>query len=200
MLETLLLTGFGPFGSHERNISQEAAAELDGLEIDGFRVRALSLPVQLEQATALLEEALADRPAAVVATGIYDVEPGEDPAIRVEVAARNEQDYPIPDDSGQRLKGPILRDGPEMAYATLPVGAIKLALDGLGVATQLSEDAGRYLCNAVFYWLSQRHERVGFLHLPSDPAGLEEVVRALRVSLETTAARLQSERVEATTS
>ena len=39
MLETLLLTGFGPFGDHARNVSEEAVARLSGRELGGFRLQ-----------------------------------------------------------------------------------------------------------------------------------------------------------------
>lgn len=195
MLETLLVTGFGPFGPHATNVSEQAAARLDGLELDGFVIRALQLPVAFERAVALLEEALeTERPAAVLATGIH-----RDPAgFRIELAARNERDDPLPGVDGVQVRGGTIEDGgPPMVFSTLPVGAIKRALEEEGLAAELSDDAGRFLCNAVFYWLARRVPQVGFLHVPPAPDGLEAVTRGVRAAARATAERLAAQRVEA---
>lgn len=198
MLETILLTGFGPFGPHARNISEEAARRLDGQEREGFTIRSLSLPVQLERAVALLQEALeTEQPAAVIACGIHD-EDGVD--FRLELAARNERHYTRPDVDGQLVKDePVEADGQPMVFSTLPVATIKQALEAAGLKSELCDDAGRYLCNAVFYWVARRITPAGFVHVPADPARLDDVVNALDICVQETARRLVAQRVEATT-
>jgi len=197
MRETILLTGFGPFASHERNPSGEAVERLEGEEAEGFLFRSLVLPVQFERAVAALEEAIETyRPSAVIATGIH----GEPTGLRLELAARNERNYPVPDVDGHIVQGePVEEGGPPSAFGSLPVGTIKKALDEAGLGVELSEDAGAYLCNAVFYWLARRVSPAGFLHLPCAPERLEELVRAVRLTAEETARRLAAQRVEATT-
>jgi len=198
MTEKILLTGFGPFGSVARNISSDAVRRFDGAERAGFEIQTLTLPVQLERAVAALEEVLAaDRPAAVIACGIHQ----DDPPVgfRLELAAKNERHYEIPDDDGQLIQGePVEADGPPMVFGTLPVGEIKQRLEEQGLRVQLSEDAGRYLCNAVFYWLARRVTPAGFLHVPSEADGLEDVVRAIDIAVGVTAERLAAQQVEAT--
>lgn len=198
MLETILVTGFGPFGPHTRNISLEAARRLDGQEREGFLVRALGLPVQLEQATALLKEALeTEQPAAVIACGIHEEE-GVD--FRLELAAKNERHYTRPDTDGQLVQGaPVEEQGPPMVFSTLPLAAIKQALDAAGLKAELCDDAGRYLCNAVFYWIARRVTPAGFVHVPAAVNRVEEVATALDLCVQETARRLIAQRVEATT-
>lgn len=184
MLETILVTGFGPFGPHARNISEEAARRLDGQEREGFLIRALPLPAQFERAAALLRETLeTEQPAAVIAAGIHDEE-GVD--FRLELAARNEN-------------GPAEEQGPPMVFSTLPVATIKQALEASGLRAELSDDAGRCVSNAVFYWVARRVTPAGFIHVPSNLARLEEVVSALDLCVQETARRLIAQRVEATT-
>jgi pyroglutamyl-peptidase len=198
MAETILLTGFGPFGDHATNVSGEAARRLDGAERRGFRVRALELPVQFEEAVALLEEAFdPEPPAAVICCGIHSGEPAT--AFRVEVAARNERHYAIPDAAGHLVQDGVVEDGgPAQVISTLPVAAINQAWRRTGLESELSDDAGRYLCNAIFYWAARRAATAGFLHVPADPAGVEQVLGALDAALDVTAERLLAQRVEAT--
>jgi pyroglutamyl-peptidase len=195
MLETILLTGFGPFGAHARNISEEAVRRLDGVEIDGFTLRALALPVQFERATAALDEAIeGEQPVAVLCFGIHD-----DPTtFRLELCAKNERHYPKPDIDGNVVQNAGVEDGPAMVFSTLPLAAIKQSFADAGLAAELSEDAGRYLCNAIFYWASRRVTPAGFIHVPASVERLEDAVRAVRIAAQVTARRLVAQRVEAT--
>lgn len=195
MLETILLTGFGPFGGHGRNISEEAIRRLDGLRTaDGFVLKALGLPVQFERAVAALEEALeAERPVAVLSLGIH-----QEPGFRIELSARNERHYALPDIDGNVVQDARVEDGtPAMIFSTLPVAAIKQAFDDAGLPAELSEDAGRYLCNAIFYWVSRRVNPAGFIHVPASVDRLDDVIEAARVAAEVTARRVAAQRVEA---
>lgn len=203
MLETILVTGFGPFGPHSRNISEEAARRLDGQEREGFLIRALALPVQFERAVALLRETLeTEQPAAVIASGIHDEE-GVD--FRLELAARNERSWVTGPETDSPLAGPraelppVEEQGPPMVFSTLPVATIKRALEASGLRSELCDDAGRYLCNAVFYWVARRVSPAGFLHVPSSPTRLEDAVTALDLCVQETARRLIAQRVEEAT-
>lgn len=201
MQETILLTGFGPFGEHTHNPSQDAVEALSGASCEGFRFRSLVLPVQLERAAEALQEALEAEPvAAVIACGIYDAPAGP---VRLELAARNRLDYSIPDADGNLcVDAEIESDAPALLYGTLPLAGIKQRLEREGVACTLSEDAGSYLCNAVYYWLARRGVpegvAVGFVHLPYGAAAQPHNVTALQVAAEETARRLVAQRVEAT--
>lgn len=195
MLETILVTGFGPFGQHARNVSSEAIARLDGTELEGFVLRCATLPVQFERAVAALEELIeAERPAAVISFGI-----SEDPFFRLELCAKNERHYTLPDADGQLVQDGVVEDGaPAMVFSTLPVAAIKQALDEAGLRAELSEDAGRYLCNAIFYWNARHVASAGFIHVPPALDRIDEVVAAAKLAAQVTARRLIAQRVEAT--
>ena len=200
MTDSILLTGFGPFGSHRRNTSEEAVRALEGTERQGFQIRTLTLPVQYERAVALLQEAIeAEKPAAVIGCGIHEPKTEEGPAFRVELAARNVRNYEIPDVDGEVVRdGCVEEDCPAQVFASLPVGAIKLALEEEGLEASLSEDAGQYLCNAIFYWTARRLNPTGFLHFPAEPEQLDAAIRALEIAVDQTARRLLARRVEAT--
>lgn len=196
MREQILITGFGPFGDHLRNVSGEAAEAVSGQDLDaeGFALHGRVLPVQFERACELLSAVVeGTAPAAALALGIHSDAGGP---FRLELLAKNERHYSIPDVDGQLVtEASVEDDGPAQKLSTLPVASIKLALERAGFDVELSEDAGRYLCNAVFYWLAQRLPAAGFLHVPPD-ADLEQVKRAAQIAAEATAARLLAQRVE----
>lgn len=182
MLESILVTGFGPFETHTRDISEEAVRRLDGVEIDGFVLRGVTLPGRADKAIAALEEAIDGAPpAAIIALGAH-----ADPAqtFKIELGAKNDD-------------GALDRQGPAVAYSTLPVAAIKQAFDGAGLATELSDDAGRSVGNALLYWAARRITPAGFIHVPSAAERADDVARAARIAAEVTVKRLVALRVEA---
>ncbi|RMG09219.1 MAG: pyroglutamyl-peptidase I [Planctomycetota bacterium] len=196
MKETILLTGFGPFGAHPRNVSGEAAQRLDGREFEGFRVRAIVLPVDFARAAQRLEEAWSEvKPSAVLCCGIHaDADSG---TYRLEVAARNARSEALgadPEPTGGEALEP---GGPPMVFSTLPTAAMRRALADAGFDVELSDDAGSYLCNAAFYWTARRVAPAGFVHVPPADAP-DRVAQALELCLEATVARLLAARVEAT--
>jgi pyroglutamyl-peptidase len=199
MIERILITGFEPFGEHTTNVSGDALGGLDGasLSADGFEASTRVLPVQFERARDLLVEALeAHQPAAVIACGIHG-EPGG--PFRLEVMAKNERHYPLPDADGALvLDETVVPEGPPQVFSTLPMAPIKLALEASGLQVELSDDAGRYLSNAVFYWLVQQVPVAGFLRVPPD-ATSQDVQRAAILAAEATATRLVAQRVDALT-
>ncbi|MGE0706373.1 MAG: pyroglutamyl-peptidase I [Planctomycetota bacterium] len=196
MIERILITGFEPFGDHQRNVSGDAMDGLDGRTLDdGFELRARTLPVQFERATAQLADLLErEQPVAALACGIHGAPGGP---FRLEVAARNERNYGIPDTDGVLVRdGVVVEGGPAQVFSTAPVATIKQRLQDAGFEVELSDDAGRYLCNAVFYWLAQRVPMAGFLHVPPD-ATRAQVQQALALAAEAAATRLLAQRVDA---
>lgn len=190
MHETILLTGFQPFGEFTHNPSGDAARLLDGreLEAEGFRLVSASLPVEFGPAETRLAELIEEHtPCAIIASGIH--RDGLGP-YRLELMAKNELHSELTD------ARPVLAEGSPQVVNTLPLARIKLALERAGFETELSEDAGRHLCNAVFYLIAQREVPAGFLHVPPS-ASSEDVARALLSAAEVTAARLVEQRVAA---
>jgi pyroglutamyl-peptidase len=98
---------------------------------------------------------------------------------------------------------PIVADGPAAWFTTLPIKAIVAAIRARGIKAGVSQTAGTFVCNHVFYalmhHLRERAQAVkaGFIHVPflpeqvaawPEPAPamtLEDIVTALRVAVET---------------
>lgn len=196
----VLLTGFAPFGGDEENPSRLVARALDRTRVAGLAVVTAELPVSAAALSDALAPLWALEPVAVVHLGLA----GGRSQIAVERIAVNLLDFPIPDNTGERLRDQsIVADGPAAYWATLPVTATVEAIRHAGVPAYASLTAGAFLCNAAMY-LSLHHLAAtgrgqipgGFVHLPYLPAqaaakrpdtaslSLDAMVEAARLTLE----------------
>ncbi|MES2476834.1 MAG: pyroglutamyl-peptidase I [Verrucomicrobiota bacterium] len=163
----ILVTAFGPFAGRSENASMLVLHELK-LRFPEIRTRIL--PVDAVVAPSRLKQALRSlRPDAVVMLG----EAAGSKTIRLETRAWNEMDFRIPDIAGRLIAArPIREDGPNSLNSTLPLDLIFTSLDADGHPVSTSNDAGRYLCNQVFYQTMDYlvgHDMeipAGFIHLP----------------------------------
>ena len=193
----ILLTGFEPFGGDLMNPSLLIARALDGEMVAGGRVVALELPCVFHRALSALDEALVrTRPVLAVALGLAAGREG----LSIERVALNVDDARIPDNAGaQPVDEPIVPGGPAAWFSTLPIKAIAAELNAAGVPASVSQTAGTFVCNHVFYGLQQRLAgtgvRSGFIHVPLLPEqaaqypgkpvlALEDQVRGVRLALE----------------
>ena len=175
MTTTILLTGFEPFGGESVNPSWEIARALDGWACEGRTVRAVQLPCAFGDALRTLDEALAAHaPELVVCLG----QAGSRTEISIERVAINVDDARIPDNLGrQPVDTAIVAGGPAPYFSTLPIKALARDARAAGVAASVSNTAGTFVCNHVFYALMHRlattpalaRARGGFVHVPYTP-------------------------------
>ncbi|MBJ2245240.1 MULTISPECIES: pyroglutamyl-peptidase I [Pseudomonas] len=188
-MQTVLLTGFEPFDNDLVNPSWEAARELDGVQVsEGVQIVARCLPCAFATAGEYLAQLISElKPAMVIATGLA---PGRS-EISIERVAININDARIPDNLGQQpIDTAVVVDGPAAYFSTLPIKAIVKALRDAGFAAAVSQTAGTFVCNQVFYLLQHRLAgagvRSGFIHVPSSPpAGQPSLVDGLRLGVST---------------
>lgn len=188
-MQTVLLTGFEPFDNDLVNPSWEAARQLDGVQVgDGVQIVARCLPCAFATAGECLAQLIGElRPAMVIATGLA---PGRS-EMSIERVAININDARIPDNLGQQpIDTAVVVDGPAAYFSTLPIKAMVKALREAGVAAAVSQTAGTFVCNQVFYLLQHRLAgagvRSGFIHVPSSPPeGQPSLVDGLRVAVST---------------
>jgi pyroglutamyl-peptidase len=171
-MKTVLVTGFEPFGGEPRNPSQEIARALDGRIIAGRRVVVAVLPCVFGAANRELARLLRlHRPSLVVCVG----QAGGRAEITLERIAINVDDARIADNAdAQPLDRPIVRGGPAAYWSTLPIKAIVRELKRRGMPAAVSQTAGTFVCNHVFYGLMRalrrrRGVRGGFIHVPFLP-------------------------------
>lgn len=169
-MKKLLITGFDPFGGALRNPSWEAVRMLPE-RIGDYRLWKLGIPTAFGQgATEVLEAAESAEPDLILCVGLAA---GRD-AVTPERIAVNIRDARVPDNRGFQPQGQrIAPEGPAAYFATVPVEAMAQAIRAAGVPGAVSNTAGTYVCNDVFYTLLHRYAgtavRVGFIHVPQLP-------------------------------
>lgn len=91
----------------------------------------------------------------------------------MERIAINVDDYRIADNDGARpVDRPIAAGGPPAFWSSLPLRPIVAAIRAARIPCEISNSAGTYLCNHVFYALmhkltDQSGRRLGgFIHVP----------------------------------
>jgi pyroglutamyl-peptidase len=167
----ILVTGFEPFGGQSLNPSWEVARALHGLKLQGAQVTAVQLPCVFAQALPVLQEALVThRPDIVLALG--QAEGRCD--FSVERVAINVMDARIADNAGaQPIDVPVIAGGPAAYFSTLPIKSLVAGLRAAGFPASVSQTAGTFVCNQVFYALQHtlagQGVRSGFVHLPLLP-------------------------------
>ena len=197
MTTTVLLTGFEPFNKETVNPSWEAVKALDGWRGHGFVVAARQLPCVFGEAGRVLDAAMAAlSPAVVIAVG----QAGGRVDMTVERVAINVDDAPIPDNAARQLVDePIVAGGPAAYFSTLPIKAIVKRLKAEGIPASVSQTAGTFVCNHVFYTVMHATAgtsvKAGFVHIPYLPEqaaahpgaasmSLAELVRGLKLAVE----------------
>jgi pyroglutamyl-peptidase len=192
MKKTVLLTGFEPFNGASINPAWEAVRALKGWIEDDFIVEILQLPCVFGFANRVLCGAVDEiKPDIVICVG----QAGGRADLTVERVAINVDDAPILDNDGQQpVDAPIAIEGPAAYFASLPVKAIVGAMRERGLRASVSQTAGTFVCNHVFYGLMHhlRDKEVigGFIHVPYLPEqgapsmALKEIIEGLRVAVE----------------
>lgn len=196
MTKTVLLTGFEPFNKETINPAWEAVRALAGWAGEGFVVEVRQLPCVFGQAQEVLKDAIGSlQPDVVIAVG----QAGGRVDMSVERVAVNVDDAPIPDNAQKQLVDePIVADGPAAYFSTLPIKAIVRSLRDAGLPASVSQTAGTFVCNHVFYGLMHHTAgsgiKAGFIHIPYLPQqaaahpgaasmSLAEVIRGLKVAV-----------------
>lgn len=204
--KTILLTGFEPFGGDSSNPSREVAIALRGHEFGSYQVKSSVLPVDgLRAPNRLIQRIDALEPAAVIMLGLARGRL----QVALERVAVNALDYRIPDNAGRVRHGePIVKDGPDAYLCSLPISEILEAWRSSTIPGYVSNTAGLYLCNQVFYTArhhlethEKRHVLVGLIHLPSHESlvmdrleafvPIVDQIRAVQTAIEATAVSLE---------
>lgn len=196
----ILLTGFAPFNQDSTNPSWQAVRQFDGYKTgDGSPIYVAELPCEFHGATrALIDQIEQHQCDVVICVG----QAGGRAEISLERIAINIDDARIPDNRGQQpIDVPVAEDGPAAYFSTLPIKAIVHHLRQCGIPAHVSNTAGTYVCNHVFYGLmhyAAQHKKLhsaGFIHIPYLPQqavahadapsmALDTLVTALKETIE----------------
>ena len=174
-MKKILLTGFEPFDGEPINPSWEVVRQLDATRMsDGSAIVAAQLPCAFGLALRDLEKHIREhKPHVVVCIG----QAGGRSGISIERVAINVDDARIADNRGaQPVDSPIVENGPAAYFSTLPLKAIVAAIRSRGIPAAVSQTAGTFVCNHVFYGLmhiaAKRRsiKHAGFVHIPYLPS------------------------------
>ncbi|MDZ5609238.1 pyroglutamyl-peptidase I [Bacillus pseudomycoides] len=172
-MKTVLLTGFEPFGGEEINPAWEVAKQLDGQVIGDYKIISKQVPTVFHKSLQVLQSYMKEiEPELVVCIG----QAGGRPDITVERVAINVDDARIADNEGnQPVDVPIVEGGPVAYWSTLPMKATVKKLREEGIPASVSQTAGTFVCNHLFYGLmhmlakEENEARGGFIHIPFLP-------------------------------
>ncbi len=200
-----LVTGFEPFGGDRINASLEAVRRLPS-RLGPLEIAVATLPASYARALSLLDDAISTaRPGIVLCVG----QAGERTALGLERVAINVQDAAIADNDGVRpVDAPVVAGGPPTYFSTLPIKAAVAALQAAGLPAEVSNSAGTFVCNHVFYGLMHfaagrgNRFRAGFLHVPQLPQQaarqsnaesmtLDDIARGIAIVLEVSASHAE---------
>lgn len=206
---TVLVTGFDPFGPNTVNPSWMAVQGLHGRQIGGHRIVGAQLSTVFGHSLETLRELLLKhRPALAICIG----QAGGRGALSLERVAINVNDARIADNAGaQPVDTPVVAGGPAAYFSTLPIKAMLASLLEEGINAEVSQTAGTFVCNHVFYGLMHelatrpelRHTRGGLIHVPWLPSQgqpsmrLDEIVQGMKVGIECALATVTDIRMEA---
>jgi pyroglutamyl-peptidase len=199
----VLLTGFDPFGGEQVNPAWEAVKCFADKAYADVDVAIQMIPTVFHKSIQTLEEGIErERPDIVICVG----QAGGRTDITIERVAINIDDARIPDNEGnQPVDVPIVKGGPVAYWSTLPIKAIVHRLRQAGIPASVSQTAGTFVCNHLFYGLAHMLAtkypgvRGGFIHIPYLPKqaallpnmpsmGVATVVQGLEIAILTAAA------------
>ena len=188
-MRNVLVTGFGPFGGEPINPALEAIKLLEGRVIGGCRIVTRELPVTRFESIEVLVQHIRDtNPALVLAVG----QAGGRLEITPERIAINVDDFRIPDNGGfQPIDEPVVAGAPAAYWSTLPIKAMVVAMRKAGIPASVSNSAGTFVCNHLFFGLMDHLAqyggkiRGGFAHIPYLPEQAARVGSQPSMSVET---------------
>ncbi|EPD02359.1 pyrrolidone-carboxylate peptidase [Lacticaseibacillus paracasei subsp. paracasei CNCM I-2877] len=172
----ILVTGFDPFGDDKINPAIEAVKRLPD-EIAGAQIVKLEIPTKFNVSADVVKDAIAkEKPDYVLSIG----QAGGRFELTPERVAINLDDGRIQDNAGyQPLNHTIHGDGENAYFTQLPIKAMAKATREAGVPAAVSNTAGTYVCNHIFYQVQYMRDKMfpdikaGFMHIPFLP---EQVV------------------------
>ncbi len=166
----IAVTGFGPFPGVPFNVSGALVQYLAEAAPRRAQVFAAVLPVEWRRAAAEARRLIeAARPHAIVHFGVSAGARG----FLIEKRAVNQTSARADQANAQPMDNRVRRGAAPVLEAPIPAERVAQRLRLSGIAAGVSSDAGRYLCNAVFYETLTHVRRMkhpplaGFVHIPA---------------------------------
>jgi pyroglutamyl-peptidase len=169
-MKKLLLTGFEPFRDYSINPTMKIIEELNEKIIGDVKVVGKLLSVDFKQSGNQIIQYFEEvKPDFVISLGLaggrYKITP-ERIAINCNDGDQDTRGY-------RPIDEPIIEDGPDGLFSTLPIRKMVEELQKQGYPAEISNTAGTYLCNHVMYrmlhYIQEKKLEVqsGFIHIPA---------------------------------
>lgn len=179
----ILVTGFEPFGGAKTNPTQTIVERFQALRLP--QVVAHVLPTAFGRAETEVSKLIRQlNPTSTLMLGLNaaaDTLRFEQVALNLDHANKSDNDGDV------RSFSKIREDGPVGYWSGLPFEVLQASVSAFEETLNLSHDAGGFVCNHVFYVVSDliarefRQGRAGFIHVPPlDEPRLDRVVKLLR--------------------
>ncbi|MHA1202550.1 MAG: pyroglutamyl-peptidase I [Candidatus Heimdallarchaeaceae archaeon] len=210
MSKKIILTGFEPFGGSEVNPSIKACQVFNNKIIDGYKIKAIEIPLRYNEIKPIIERILTkEKPEIVICIGQSSRSVISLERIAINIASLEKSVYSC----GAKPMDEILEvNGKEGYFSTLPIRNIKVCLEENKIPCEISNSAGTFGCNQIFYHLMQFINSneinipAGFIHVPSLPEQvigknspsmtLELIIHALEIAITATIQHLHKENRE----
>ncbi|XP_056621515.1 pyroglutamyl-peptidase 1 isoform X1 [Triplophysa dalaica] len=180
--EVVVVTGFGPFRQYVVNPSWEAAKGLKmvGLGV-GTEVYIKEIPVSYSKSQQVVDEIWQMMPKVVIHLGIAPGTKG----ITLEQTGKNHC-YKDMDVSGlYPVHHCCIKGGPEKLDSIIDTRCLSKQLKRMGFDVIYSRDAGRYLCDFVYYYsLYHGQGKAALIHVPAS-GSLSGLVPQLQTIIQT---------------
>ena len=156
----ILVTAFEPYGTNDTNISQKV---LDAIQAD---VTKLLLPVSFRRAPEVLNEAIEQfQPDVIISMG----QAAEGDKIRLERLAINMMDSAKGDNDGYIPNEELIcPEAPFALKTALPVKSLCADCINAGLPTMVSNSAGLYVCNRIYFEALRHTTNSLFVHIPKN--------------------------------
>jgi len=184
-----LLTAFEPFGKDVENASAIICQQIPSQGAE-YRIEKRILPTEFTAGAQALIRAIDETmPEMVICLG----QAGGRKHVTPERVAINLMDAPIPDNAGEQPdEVEIIPGGPTAYLTNIPIKAVVQRASEAGYPVQVSNSAGLYVCNDIFYTLMNHiaytpaNEAVpaiwgDFIHIPylTEQKGISEAMPTL---------------------
>jgi pyroglutamyl-peptidase len=178
----ILLTGFEPFDGATTNPTAQLVEHVASLRLTDVAARVL--PTSYRRSEAAVTAAVRElRPRVVCMLGLH----AGATTLRFEQVALNLNQAGKPDNDGElRCAQRIRETGPVGYFSTLPFEPMRQLAEHAGENLEVSRDAGGFVCNHVFYTVSEilaselPEASAGFVHVPPlDALRLSRVSKVL---------------------
>jgi pyroglutamyl-peptidase len=173
MAKTLYLTGFETYPGLDDNATREVALRFDGLSVGRLKIVSGILPTSYQRAPKHVLSALQEhKPVGIVHLGLHLL----DTVIRVESWACNEMTARLPDADGYQPFEESVdpeQEFKEILQSPFSIPDVVAEIRSEGYPARISRNAGRYVCNSVYYSTLNTLDALGskvpaaFVHLPA---------------------------------